>query len=153
MQQSKVFVSFFLDASRPNTDGKCLVKLNIYQKPYKKRYATKFHLTKEEWDKLNAPKLRDEDLKETLTTPELNAFIAKQKLHGNENLNYYYVEKYRRTAQPFAGFILSIIGVCIASRKVRGGSGIHGIVCACMLPVFQLFRKIFIINYLVLRAG
>lgn len=64
MEQSKVFISFFLDASRPNVTGKCLVKLNIYHKPYKQRYATKFHLSKDEWEKVNSPKLRDEDLKE-----------------------------------------------------------------------------------------
>lgn len=60
MEQPSVFVSFFLDASRPNAEGKCLVKLNIYQKPHKKRYATKFHATKDEWTKLNSSKLRDE---------------------------------------------------------------------------------------------
>ncbi|WP_207493184.1 site-specific integrase [Aridibaculum aurantiacum] len=64
MEQPQVFVSFFLDASRPNSDGKCLIKLNIYQKPHKRRYATKFHVTKEDWAKLNSAKLRDEDLKE-----------------------------------------------------------------------------------------
>lgn len=64
MEQPQVFVSFFLDASRPNSDGKCLVKLNIYQKPHKKRYATAFHLTSDEWTKLNSAKLRDEELKE-----------------------------------------------------------------------------------------
>ncbi len=64
MEQPQVFVSFFLDASRPNANGKCLVKLNIYHKPHKQRYGTKFHLTKDEWEKLNSSKLRDEDLKE-----------------------------------------------------------------------------------------
>ncbi len=63
MEQPTVFVSFFLDASRPNVQGKCLVKLNIYQKPHKKRYSTKFHATKEEWEKLNNTKLRDYQLK------------------------------------------------------------------------------------------
>jgi len=75
MEQSQVFVSFFLDASRPNAEGKCLVKLNIYQKPHKKRYATKFHLSKEEWSKLNSAKLRDEDLKETKR--KMNALKSK----------------------------------------------------------------------------
>jgi len=68
---------------------------------------------------------QDDDVKEALTTPQLNRYIERQKLHGNENLNIYYVEKERRTAQPFAGFILSMIGVFIASRKIRGGSGLH----------------------------
>lgn len=63
MEQEKVTVSFFLDASRPNSEGKCLIKLNIYQRPTKKRYATKYHATQEEWKKINASNLRDEDLK------------------------------------------------------------------------------------------
>lgn len=75
MEQPKVTVSFFLDASRPNFEGKCLVKMNIYQKPNKKRYATNFHLTKEEWEKVNSKKLRDEDLKEIRS--KLNALQAK----------------------------------------------------------------------------
>lgn len=68
---------------------------------------------------------QDEAIKEALTTPQLNDYIAKEKLRGHENLNFYLVEKHRRTAQPFAGLILTIIGTCIASRKIRGGSGLH----------------------------
>lgn len=75
MEQPQVFVSFFLDASRPNANGKCLVKLNIYHKPHKQRYATKLHLTKDEWEKVNSPKLRDEDLKEVKR--KLNALKAE----------------------------------------------------------------------------
>lgn len=67
----------------------------------------------------------DNTIKEALTTPELNAYIAREKLRGRENLNFYYIEKYRRTTQPVAGLILVVIGACIASRKVRGGSGLH----------------------------
>lgn len=67
----------------------------------------------------------DEMMKDALTTPELNAYIAREKLRGRETLSFFYVEKYRRTAQPFAALILTIIGACIASRKVRGGSGLH----------------------------
>ncbi len=77
----------------------------------------------------------DDAIKEALTTPELNRVIAREKLRGRENLNFFYVEKHRRTAQPFAGFILTIIGVCLASRKIRGGSGLHlalGIVISAM---------------------
>ena len=74
MEQPLVFVRFFLDASRPNATGKCLVKLDVYQNPHKKRYATKFHLTKEEWTKLNSSKLRDDDLKEI--KKKLNALKA-----------------------------------------------------------------------------
>lgn len=67
----------------------------------------------------------DEMIKDALTTPQLNKYIAREKLRGRETLSFFYVEKYRRTAQPFAAMILTIIGVCIASRKIRGGSGLH----------------------------
>ena len=67
----------------------------------------------------------DEAIKDALTTPELNKYIAREELRGRETLNFFYVEKYRRTAQPFAAMILTIIGACIASRKIRGGSGLH----------------------------
>ncbi|RYG50607.1 MAG: YjgP/YjgQ family permease [Chitinophagaceae bacterium] len=67
----------------------------------------------------------DNDIMTAMTTPVLNKVIAREKLRGRENLNQYYVEKHRRTAQPFAGIILTIIGVSIASKKVRGGSGLH----------------------------
>jgi len=63
MEQEKVTFSFFLDASRPNTEGQCLIKLNIYQRPNKKRYATKYHATPAEWEKINNSNLRDEELK------------------------------------------------------------------------------------------
>lgn len=64
MLEQKVSINFFLDKSRPNADGACLIKMNIYCKPNKKRYATTFHVTEEDWAKLNGPKLRDEELKE-----------------------------------------------------------------------------------------
>ncbi len=82
---------------------------------------------------------RTEAIKEALTTPALNRYIATEQLHGRENLNTYYVEKDRRTAQPFAGFILTLIGACIASRKIRGGSGLHlaiGIVISALYIMF-----------------
>lgn len=83
----------------------------------------------------------NEDVKEALTTPQLDHFIEVQKLHGNNNLNIYYVEKHRRTAQPFAGFILSIIGACIASRKIRGGSGFHLALGIAISAVYMLLLQ------------
>lgn len=67
----------------------------------------------------------DDAIKEALNTAELDRYIQREKLRGRETLNFFYVEKHRRTAQPFAGFILTMIGVCIASRRIRGGSGLH----------------------------
>jgi len=94
------------------------------------------------------PKDLDEDeaVKDALTTPELNRYIAREKLRGRETLNFYYVERDRRTAAPFAGFILSMIGVCIASRKIRGGSGLHlaiGIIMSAIYIMFMQFSTTF----------
>lgn len=71
IDENQVTVSFFLDASRPNAEGKCLIKLNIYAKPDKKRYATGHHATKEEWGKINSSNLKNPDLKK-----------IKEKLNG-----------------------------------------------------------------------
>jgi len=60
-----------------------------------------------------------------MTTPELKAFIQKQKSRGVGNTQKYEIELYRRSAEPFTIFILTIIGVSIAARKVRGGMGLH----------------------------
>ncbi len=75
MEKAQASVSLFLDASRPNVENKCLVKLNIYCKPNKKRYPTAFHLTAEEWEKLNGAKLKDELLKGI--RQKLNALTTK----------------------------------------------------------------------------
>ncbi len=63
MNEVKVNLNFFLDASRASGNGKCLIKLNVYHKPYKKRYATNYRLSKEEWEKVNSSNLRDRELK------------------------------------------------------------------------------------------
>ncbi len=81
------------------------------------------------------------DVKEALTTPQLNHYIQVQKLHGNDTLNVFYVEKYRRSAQPVAGFILSLIGACIASRKIRGGSGFHLALGIAISAIYMLILQ------------
>lgn len=55
----------------------------------------------------------------------LSDYIEEQKQQGNSNYLPYQVEKYRRFAFPFATFILTLIGVSLSSRKVRGGIGLH----------------------------
>lgn len=65
------------------------------------------------------------DQKDMMTTPELIRYIDKLKVRGAGNARKYEVEKHRRTADPFTILILSLIGVAVASRKVRGGLGLH----------------------------
>jgi lipopolysaccharide export system permease protein len=62
---------------------------------------------------------------EQLTTPELKAYLNRQRDRGVANIQEYNVEYNRRFSFPFASFILTLIGVSLASRKVRGGMGLH----------------------------
>lgn len=61
----------------------------------------------------------------TMTSPELLAYIDKQKSRGSANVRRYEIEWARRIAEPFTVFILTLIGVSVAARKVRGGMGIQ----------------------------
>jgi len=62
---------------------------------------------------------------EQLTTPELKQYLNRQKKRGVANIKEYGVEYDRRFSFPFSSFILTLIGVSLASRKVRGGMGLH----------------------------
>ncbi|HET9571501.1 MAG TPA: LptF/LptG family permease [Bacteroidales bacterium] len=62
---------------------------------------------------------------EQLTTPELKRYLDRQEQRGVANIKEYSVEYSRRFSFPFSAFILTLIGVSLASRKVRGGMGLH----------------------------
>ncbi len=66
-----------------------------------------------------------ENVAETMTRPELAALIQKEKAKGSAQVPYYEIEMHQRTSYPFATYILTIIGVSVASRKKRGGIGIN----------------------------
>ncbi|MCP3931466.1 MAG: YjgP/YjgQ family permease [Bacteroidetes bacterium] len=63
--------------------------------------------------------------KEMMTTPQLNEFIRTETERGIGNTQIYEIEVLRRTAEPFSILILTLIGMSVASRKVRGGMGLH----------------------------
>lgn len=88
----------------------------------------------------------DKYLKDKLTTPELKQFIASEEKRGTEGLNDYKVERYRRDATPFSVILLTLMGAVIASRKTRGGSGLHmavGIIIAAIFVVMDKFSLTF----------
>ncbi|HKL02989.1 MAG TPA: LptF/LptG family permease [Cryomorphaceae bacterium] len=61
----------------------------------------------------------------TMVYDELNNFIESERKKGSDKTVHYEIEKHQRTSFPFATYILTIIGVSIASRKSRGGIGAH----------------------------
>jgi lipopolysaccharide export system permease protein len=77
---------------------------------------------------------------------ELNNFIEEQRLQGTENVDFYLIEKYSRVAYPFSTFILTLIGVALSSRKVRGGIGLHiglGLALSFSYILFMQFSTMF----------
>jgi len=73
--------------------------------------------------------------KDMLITPELRHAILRDRERGVGNTKEYQVEVERRSSEPFSIIILTIIGVAIAGRKVRGGMGLHlllGVICGAI---------------------
>ncbi len=89
---------------------------------------------------------RDEYAKDKLIRPALKKFIDDQERRGAEGIKDLQMEDARRDATPFSVIILTLMGVCISSKKVRGGSGAHlaiGIVAAAMFLLSDRFSTIF----------
>lgn len=78
----------------------------------------------------------------TMDYKELNAFIDSEHQKGSDNIEVYEVEKYGRFSFPFATFILTLIGVSLASRKVRGGIGMHIGLGVLISFAFILFMRV-----------
>lgn len=68
---------------------------------------------------------RDPGFVGTMTYLELNDYINLLRLQGSDELKLFLIEKHRRFANPFAIFILTLIGVSLSSRKIRGGIGMN----------------------------
>lgn len=62
---------------------------------------------------------------ETLTTPQLTEYIERQKMRGVANIQAFEIEKEKRIASTLAAFILTLIGMSLSSKKVKGGMGIN----------------------------
>ncbi len=84
---------------------------------------------------------RIEDVK-AMNYKELNAYIDKKRMEGSNNIAQYEVERDQRTAFPFATFILTVIGVSLSTRKVRGGTGLHLGVGLMIAFSFILFMQV-----------
>ena len=86
---------------------------------------------------------------ETMTLPELDEFIAKQKLRGAANVSTFEVEYHQRFAMPFAAFILTLIGVSLSCEKRKGGMGLSlgiGLALSFSYILFHTISSTFAIN-------
>jgi lipopolysaccharide export system permease protein len=84
---------------------------------------------------------RYENTKEMIPSTELNDFINREKQRGIGNTKIYEIELHRRTADPFTILIVTLIGMAVASRKVRGGTGLHLAVGIALGAIFIFISK------------
>ena len=91
---------------------------------------------------LNTTELgRVEDLVKTMNIFELSDFIRQQRVKGSDMISLFEVERHNRYAYPISTFILTLIGVSLSSRKVRGGTGLHIGIGIALCFSFILFSK------------
>lgn len=62
---------------------------------------------------------------ETMTTPQLRDYIKRQRDRGVANIKSFEIEEHRRYAITAAAFILTLIGMSLSAKKVKGGMGIN----------------------------
>jgi lipopolysaccharide export system permease protein len=58
-----------------------------------------------------------------MTTPELLVYLEKQRDKGANNVVNIELTLHERTAYPFAAYVLTLLGLSVASRKSREGVG------------------------------
>ena len=86
---------------------------------------------------------------EKMTTPELKEYIERQKARGVANIKSFEIEYERRFAMTAAAFILTLIGMSLSSRKVKGGMGINigiGLVLSFSYILFSTVTSTFAIS-------
>jgi lipopolysaccharide export system permease protein len=86
---------------------------------------------------------------EMMTTADLKEFVEIEQSKGLDTAKKISIEIYRRTSDPFTILILTIIGVSVGSRKVRGGMGFHlaaGVVIGAIFVIMSKFSTTFSSN-------
>lgn len=100
-----------------------------------KKFDTTLNLKPDDFD-------IDVDYAVYMNWTELREFIETEKIRGSGNLMKFQVEKHSRIAFPFATIILTIIGVSLSSRKVRGGIGLNLGIGITVCFAFILFMQV-----------
>ena len=82
-------------------------------------------------------------LVKTMTISELNDYITQQREKSSDDVYIIEVERHARFSYPIATFILTLIGVSLSSRKIRGGMGLHIGVGITLCFTYILFGRFF----------
>lgn len=86
---------------------------------------------------------------EQMKNDELKAYINKQKSRGVGAIKEFEIEYEKRFSFPFAAFILTLIGVSLSSKKVKGGMGMNlgfGLLLSFSYIMFYTVSSTFAIN-------
>lgn len=84
-----------------------------------------------------------------LNVTDLGHYLDRQKNRGVGNIQGFEDEYYKRFSMPLAAFIMTLIGVSLSSRKVRGGMGLHlgiGLALSSLYILFSTFSTTFSVN-------
>jgi len=84
-----------------------------------------------------------------MTLPEIREYMHRQAERGAGNTKAFEVEYHKRWASPLGAFIMTLLGVTMSSRKVRGGMGKNlgiGIVLTAAYILFSTVSTTFSVN-------
>ena len=87
-----------------------------------------------------------DNIYENMSNKELSEKIKKENIRGTGIMNDLLFERYKRWLSPLSAFVLTLIGVALSSRKVRGGVGLPlgiGILLSFGYIVLNQFAKMF----------
>ena len=77
-----------------------------------------------------------------MTNPELKEYIATQRNRGSGNVQAFETEWWKRWASPIGAFIMTLLGVTLSSKKVRGGMGKNLGVGVTLSALYILFSTV-----------
>jgi lipopolysaccharide export system permease protein len=87
-----------------------------------------------------------DNIYQAMNMRELNERIDKEETRGTGVMVDLQLEKYKRFVYPFSAYILTLMGVSLSSRKVRGGIGLPlglGILLSFTYILFIQFANMF----------
>lgn len=83
-----------------------------------------------------------ENVSSAMKTSELREFIHQEKMRGSSRIPLYELELHHRTSNPFATYILTIIGIAVSSQKKRGGIGVNIALGLSIVLIYVFAMKI-----------
>lgn len=86
---------------------------------------------------------QDVSLAKTMTYGELDRRIESEREKGSDEVVHFQLEKHKRTSYPLGTYVLTLIGVSIASRNLKGGLGLHIAIGLGIAVTYIFFMKIF----------